>query len=329
MTGKAEAELRERWDCEKDSYAAWGEYLTEKILEGLSQRNLDIKTFLKVPSQPRLKDIDRFVIKAIYLKKYDNPWDQTEDKVGTRFVVLLESDTDVVCDVIRSLENISCKQDKSPEELERSSPAAFDYVATHFVCRSDVDLVHNGIYVPAGIPCEVQVRTILQHAWSEVSHDTIYKPDFRTSVKMQRNIAKSSALVEATNDYFEKVKEEIALREAQLDGVSRWLRPIYQDVVKRKPEISQIEGQILEAVGELLDSLQMHDPETEVRELLLAKPYIGADIAEQAESMLAFRQPSILLVYFLAIKREEQLRVASPLPNDILSAVFSRVGRSF
>lgn len=50
------------------------------------------------------------------------------------------------------------------------------YTSNHFVVKLTADrLAHPGFGQFAGMRCEIQVQTILNHAWSEMAHDTVYK----------------------------------------------------------------------------------------------------------------------------------------------------------
>lgn len=53
------------------------------------------------------------------------------------------------------------------------------YISNHFVVRLTAERLSLPEYAGfAGMQCEVQVQTILNHSWSEMAHDTIYKePD--------------------------------------------------------------------------------------------------------------------------------------------------------
>src|SRR3546814_10997244 len=66
------------------------------------------------------------------------------------------------------------------------------------VCSSDL-----------GTPCEVQLRTLLQHAHSQLTHDTIYKPKTIASSHTKRFVARSMALIETVDDFFVQVMIEI------------------------------------------------------------------------------------------------------------------------
>jgi ppGpp synthetase/RelA/SpoT-type nucleotidyltranferase len=50
------------------------------------------------------------------------------------------------------------------------------YTSNHFVVRLNAErLAQPGLGEFAGMRCEIQVQTILNHAWAEMGHDTIYK----------------------------------------------------------------------------------------------------------------------------------------------------------
>ena len=66
-----------------------------------------------------------------------------------------------------------------------SKPKEGGYRALHINCM--MDLAGNS-FLPDSVPCEVQIRTRLQDAWAELSHDDIYKQsalpeDLRTRAK--------------------------------------------------------------------------------------------------------------------------------------------------
>lgn len=58
----------------------------------------------------------------------------------------------------------------------------------------------GGMTVTAGTPCEVQVRTLLQQAHSELTHDTIYKPRVVQTPDMHRAAARMNSRVCSKND---------------------------------------------------------------------------------------------------------------------------------
>ena len=55
------------------------------------------------------------------------------------------------------------------------------------------------------LTCEVQVRTLLQHAYSEVSHALFYKQNKDQDKKALRMLAASMAFLEESDSKFEKI----------------------------------------------------------------------------------------------------------------------------
>ncbi|MCT8891812.1 GTP pyrophosphokinase [Klebsiella quasipneumoniae] len=175
-----EAEFLQRWRSEKTMYDAWGDFVVSYICERLIQDySKDLKSFLKVPVEHRLKKDNSLIDKAFYrLKQYADPYTEIEDKVGARFVVMLVSEISDISGIILKAakegvwDAVQCRDFITERN---ASPTIFTYQSDHFIIRSKNRLEHNSIEINENIPCEVQVRTLLQHAYAELTHDVIYK----------------------------------------------------------------------------------------------------------------------------------------------------------
>jgi putative GTP pyrophosphokinase len=79
-------------------YEKWGTFVAESIEQKLKPLVSDrpLGAFLKVPVIPRTKTVSSFVDKAFHRKKYERPYEEVEDKVGIRFVVLLTDNIKIV-----------------------------------------------------------------------------------------------------------------------------------------------------------------------------------------------------------------------------------------
>ena len=64
----------------------------------LNNTNLDV--FFKVPVKVRLKDDRSLIDKVFNRKNYQDPYNDVEDKVGIRFVVLLTNHIEVITKII-------------------------------------------------------------------------------------------------------------------------------------------------------------------------------------------------------------------------------------
>ena len=211
-----EQEILARWEADKPLYRAWAKLIDPEIerrlVSAIAPTPLDY--FLKVPMVPRLKGDTSLIDKALYRSKpYKNPYEDITDKVGMRYVVLLTTHINTFCSIIESRECEafwSWSKDKDYEEERLAKPLEFSYQSVHYVLRSKAELSVDGVNLPEGLACEVQIRTLLQHAHSELTHDTLYKPKTTAKPSIKRTVAKSMALIEATDEFFEQAMKDLA-----------------------------------------------------------------------------------------------------------------------
>jgi putative GTP pyrophosphokinase len=120
---------------------------------------------------------------------YEDPLDQIQDQVAARIVVFYTDDVEPTCDLIRRYFTFAEQQTKEPK-----SEWEFGYFGRHFILTLPADAVPAEIDRAAAPPLfELQVRTLFQHAWSEASHDPIYKQHVRPSAEQKRLCAYASA----------------------------------------------------------------------------------------------------------------------------------------
>ncbi len=61
----------------------------------------------------------------------------------------------------------------------------------------------------AGLKAEVQLRTMAQHAWSDVGHDLLYKSAFEVPADYERRSAKIAALLEEVDEAFTELADGV------------------------------------------------------------------------------------------------------------------------
>lgn len=323
-----EEEFLERWARERQMYEAWGQHVIACTIERLSAQisPLSADIFLRVPPKPRVKGDASFLEKAFYRNKpYTEPYDDITDKVGVRFVVLLANHIRVVEEAITTCPDWDESKDRDYEQEQQKNPIQFDYAAVHYVVRCRSELALQDVTVATGTPCEVQVKTILQHAYSELTHDTIHKPKVDATPRMKRTAAKSMALIEATNDYFEQVVDQVAEIVGSSKALTDELSNVYRAHVGREPELTRAEGLLLEAYE--VDAGD--DIMDRVIRLLEEKPFVAERVAEKAATKLLYRQPSILIVYMLADEQPANTKANWPLTPEELRPVYVDLGKVF
>ncbi|MFH5924567.1 GTP pyrophosphokinase [Roseomonas xinghualingensis] len=323
-----EEEFLARWSREKDAYLAWGQHISDRIIEVLAEKiaPVSVDYYLKTKVLPRLKDDLKLVTKAFFRNKpYAHPYDDITDKVGTRFVVLRGTEIRPIVDALVSMKGWTSSKDRDYEEEQNKNPVTFEYAAVHFVIRPVADQMIGGILVPAGTPCEVQIKTILQHAYSELTHDTIYKPQIRATPAMQRNAAKAMALLEATNDYFEKVAEQVTAAVSAVREITSALSGVYREATGLEPSPSLLEGLLLEAYEPMVGS----DYVVQAQGLLTEKPFLVDRIRSGVQHCNPlFSQPSILLAYLDIATRGRKALTDWPLTEDEMEPLLNHLGES-
>ncbi len=317
-----------KWHDERAAYLAWGRHISSTISEALIPviAPVSVSYFLKSAPVPRLKDDKKLIEKAFYRNKaYGDPYADITDKVGTRFVVLLGTQVKIVTAVLEGTEGWTWSRDRDYEREQSENPVAFEYAAVHYVVRPNSDTLVGDVLVPAGTPCEVQVKTILQHAYSELTHDTIYKPQIQATPSMQRNAAKAMALLEATNDYFERVATDVASALSTVRDITNELSSVYRDVIGLEPSPTLLEGLLLEAY----EATAQGDYVGRARTMLRDRPFLVDRIkAKVAERNPIFSQPSVLLAYMDVVDLGKRALRRWPLTPTEMEPILADLGQT-
>ncbi len=311
----------------RSAYEKWGKYVAKTIEARLNDAGLS-EHFIKIPVKPRVKAIDSAIGK-LGRKGYKDPLNEMTDLVGVRFVVLLSDDIDVVCREIDNENVWHAKVSKDvTEEIEKNTKA-FDYQSQHFEVRPRQPLEIEGTTITADMCCEVQVRTLLQHAYAEMVHDNIYKPTGPVPAKAERHVARSMALMETTDDLF--CRTMTLLKEAKAPRVEllKGLTAIYRDKVG--DQLLGADDKSFQVLADEFNDVISDGISAQVCELLDRKRFIARQIKNRAPSIPIFNQAAVLFVYWLAVNIDpDQLVSRWPLPgywgpfNTILSDVDRR-----
>lgn len=321
----SEQDILERWRADKPHYDAWGKFVVEKVVDAISAQVDAPQVFLRLPVIPRLKEETSLIQKALYRGKgYANPYHDIEDKVGTRFVVLTSDEIRTVEDAITQYGDEYWFWEKArdfAEERERK-PWEFGYQSVHYVVRAKAGLSFEGTPIPLDIPCEIQIRTLLQHAFSEVTHDTIYKPSVKSTPEMMRAAAKAMALIEATDDYFRQVGALIAQSVSGVRELVAALSDYYLETIGINPSVTRLDGEIIDAYLPLTAESSIET----IISWLKAKQYIQRRVAERRDTQTLYTLPSIFLVYFVVGNFPSLASSPGLLTDEELAPIYSDLG---
>jgi len=320
-----ETEFRERWHAEKTMYEAWGQLVVDSVSSSLPVcLNVNLKEFLKIPAEHRIKDDNSLLDKAFYRnKKYKDPYNDIEDKVGVRFVVMLQTDAEKVCDVIMHVsksmdwEALQCK---NYNEERISAPTIFTYQSHHFIIRNRQAIIENEVTINKGTPCEVQVRSLLQHAYAELTHDAIYKKNTLIEPDVARTVAKTMAFIETADEFFIDVIKKTESKE--VSDIESFLDSIFLKLSGLNPIKLNSTIIILDTFKNLIDDRF----EADLLRFISCNQYIGDIIKVKSLENKFYMQSVIILVYWLIRRKKSAVEADWPLDWKIISSMAMDVG---
>jgi len=129
----------------------------------------------------RAKGIDRLTEKLVQRNKEKNYkniqsiFDDIIDLAGVRVALYFPSDRDLIDEIVKDLFKL-IKKKNFPESSHKPiyTKRFSGYWATHYRVEIDKADKENRRY--QNTIFEIQVASVLMHAWSEVEHDLVYKP---------------------------------------------------------------------------------------------------------------------------------------------------------
>lgn len=138
--------------------------------------------------------------------KYTRPLVEITDLSGVRVIAFFPKIVKQVCDLIEKEFEIIEKLDKN-EELYKQEK--FGYQSIHFLIRLGESRTHLPEYERfKGLVAEIQVRTILQHAWDEIEHDMQYKTPAVLPSDVRRRFTTLAGLLELADREFQAIHDE-------------------------------------------------------------------------------------------------------------------------
>ena len=155
----------------------------------------------------RAKDVDSFTEK-IKDPKYSNPQEQITDLAGIRIICYVESDISKICKVIE--DNFDIDPENSGDKSELLGTDKVGYKSVHYVGKltgSRLILPEYQNYTERKF--EIQIRTILQHAWAEIEHDRNYKFSGELPEEIQRRFKLVAGSLELADREFDRIAADI------------------------------------------------------------------------------------------------------------------------
>lgn len=141
--------------------------------------------------------------------------DAVKDVLGFRVITLFEDQVDEVAALIQRELDVDWAHSVDKRALQE--PSQFGYRSLHYVCRSPS--MGDATSPVRGWPVEIQIRSVLQHAWAEVEHDLGYKSEAQVPVPVRRRFARLAGLLELADAEFLALRKDMHRYEVELRSV--------------------------------------------------------------------------------------------------------------
>lgn len=171
----------------------------EKIrVHSIEARAKTVESFGRKASRPEESDSER--------PKYENPLHEIADLAGCRVITFFLKNVAEVGRVIESQFEVLEKANRSA--FLRGGGERLGYESVHYVVRLHPERLRWPEYKPfADLRAEIQVRTILQHAWAEIEHDIQYKSVEALPVEIRRRFLALAGMIEIGDREFQAIAD--------------------------------------------------------------------------------------------------------------------------
>ncbi len=176
-------------------------------VESLIECVLNSKNIFYHSLESRVKKISSFKTKA-ERDKYKDPINEITDLIGIRIIAYFEKDVHRICDIIKELFKIDYSNSEDKSDLLEADKMG--YKSVHYIASFTNERINLSEFEKfSGIFFEIQVRSILQHAWAEIEHDRNYKFKGKLPQHLQRRFYSLAGMLEMADREFNSLTEEV------------------------------------------------------------------------------------------------------------------------
>jgi len=175
----------------------------------------------------RAKSLESFAEKIQRpTKKYlYDPLVEATDLAGVRVITFLQAEAADFID--ESRRQFVIEREHSKDKSSALAVQEFGYLSIHLIIQlRETPRPEDFLHLPGleisdeqlgrlpNLKCELQVRTLCQHAWAGVFHELGYKNEFQLPRLWQREFAKVAAMLEVCDRQFMDIKNSLAAYES-------------------------------------------------------------------------------------------------------------------
>jgi len=212
-----------QYDCNKEIFSE----CSTKV-SGLIKDLLKINGIRAHSVEARIKERESLSGKITRKHFKYNDISEITDIVGFRIITHFNHEVSKVSSLIEN--NFNIDRENSIDKSSILEPDRFGYVSIHLVSKISQSRENLFEYKKfSNIKFEVQIRSILQHAWAEIEHDLGYKSESEVPNKIRRRFSRISGLLEIADQEFSNVVSDISEYRASL---KKMISPEFQNNIE-------------------------------------------------------------------------------------------------
>ncbi len=213
MTDKM-TEIKKWYETNKGRYESCGSYakaLIESLLDSavVSYHSIDC----------RIKTEASYLEKC-ERKQYANPTSEITDFCGLRIICYTNQDVSAVRNIIEKEFDIDAAN--SEDKRSKMKDDQVGYLSVHYIAlfnKARCNLPEYSAY--KGLKFEIQIRTLLQHAWAEIEHDRNYKFSAELPKEIKRRFYLVAGALELLDREFEHLSSDIDHYEQRISKLTQ------------------------------------------------------------------------------------------------------------
>jgi putative GTP pyrophosphokinase len=134
--------------------------------------------------------------------------DNVTDLLGLRVITYFDYEVNEAAEVIEK--EFEVDREHSVDKRTTLDPDRFGYLSLHYVVRLRENRRALAEYRSfRNVRFEIQIRSILQHAWAEIEHDLGYKSEHAIPAQLRRRFSRLAGLLELADEEFADIRHRL------------------------------------------------------------------------------------------------------------------------
>ena len=201
MISQSHKEIVEGYSVSRGSYEDCLNYVENTVKNIIKSESINVHEIIG-----RVKTVESLQGK-VKRKNYSNLAEIT-DLCGIRIITYFSDDVDRIAELIS--QEFEVDVENTIDKRKSEDPTKFGYVSLHYVVSLKEENSSSILYRRfENIKLEIQIRTVMQHAWAEIEHDLGYKSKEDIPDQYRRQFSRLAGLIELADENFLQLKNNI------------------------------------------------------------------------------------------------------------------------